>query len=266
MVADPDFVEIMGLEIVEGRNYEWDRASDRGAMIINEAAAREFGMDTIIGVSMSVLGGEQEIIGIYKDVHNESFHQKISPTALMNYSIMLNTVMIKFNGQNRKAAMDHVESVWNEILPDLSFQYNFLEDKYAKLYETETKFGLVIKFSALFSIVIACLGLFGMVSYTSERRKKEIGIRKSNGASAADIMILLNTGIVKWVGFATILAIPIAYFATDKWLQDFAYRTSVNVVVFVLAVFIVLAISLLAVTFVVLKAARTNPAECLRSD
>ncbi len=174
--------------------------------------------------------------------------------------------MIKFNGQNKKAAIDHVESVWNEFLPDLPFQYNFLEDKYDQLYETETKFGLVIKFSALFSILIACLGLFGMVSYTSERKKKEIGIRKSNGASAADIMILLNTGIVKWVGISTLLAIPVAYYATDKWLQDFAYRTSINIGVFVLAVFIVLAISLLAVTFVVIKAARTNPAECLRSE
>ena len=210
--------------------------------------------------------GQQEILGIYKDVHNESFHQKISPTALMNYSRMLNKIMIKVNGQNRKAAIDHVENVWNEIIPDVPFQYNFLEDKYDKLYESETKFGLVIKFSALFSIVIACLGLFGMVSYTSERRKKEIGIRKSNGASAADILILLNTGIVKWVGIASILAIPIAYYATDKWLQNFAYRTSVNMGVFVLAVFIVLAISLLAVTFVVVQAARTNPAECLRSD
>ncbi len=91
MVADPDFVETMGLEMVEGRNYEWDRASDVGGMIINETAARVFGMDTIIGFKMSLFGGQQEILGIYKDVHNESFHQKISPTALMNYSMMLNT-------------------------------------------------------------------------------------------------------------------------------------------------------------------------------
>jgi len=105
-----------------------------------------------------------------------------------------------------------------------------------------------------------------MVSYTSERRKKEIGIRKSNGASAGDIMMLLQIGIVKWLGIATILACPVAYYATDKWLQDFAYRTSINIGAFVLAIFIVSAISLLAVTFVVLKAARTNPAACLRSD
>ena len=267
MMADPDFVETMGLEIVEGRNYQWDRANDVGGVIINETAAKEFGMDSIIGFRMSLFGEKQEkILGIYKDVHNESFRQKISPTVLMNYSRMLNKIMIKVNGQNRKAAIAHVESVWNEIIPDVPFQYNFLEDKYDKLYETETKFGLVIKFSALFSIVIACLGLFGMVSYTSERRKKEIGIRKSNGASAADILILLNTGIVKWVGIASVLAIPVAYYATDKWLQDFAYRTSINIGVYVLAVFIVLAISLLAVTFVVLKAARTNPVECLRSE
>ena len=184
----------------------------------------------------------------------------------MNYSMMLNKIMIKINGQNKKAAIDHVEKVWNEILPDLPFQYNFLDDKYDKLYDRETKFGLVIKFSALFSILLACLGLFGMVSYTSERRKKEIGIRKSSGASAADILILLNIGLVKWLGVATILACPLAYYATDKWLQGFAYRTSINIGVFVLAVFIVFAISMLTVTYVVLKASRTNPAECLRSE
>ena len=148
----------------------------------------------------------------------------------MNYPRMLNTIMIKINGQNRKQPLLMWRVYGMKSYQMLPFQYNFLEEKYDKLYETETKFGLVIKFAALFSIVIACLGLFGMVSYTSERRKKEIGIRKSNGASAADILMLLNTGIVKWVGIASILAIPIAYYATDKWLQDFAYRTPVNMV------------------------------------
>jgi len=266
MEADPDFVETMGLEMVEGRNYNWDRASDIGGMIINETAAREFGMDSIIGYSMSVFGGKQEILGIYKDVHNESFHQKISACALMNYERMLYKILIRINGQNKKAAIDHVEKVWNETIPDLPFQYNFLDDKYDQLYETEAKFGLVIKFAALFSIFIACLGLFGMVSYTSERRKKEIGIRKSTGASAADIMMLLQIGIVKWLGIATILACPLAYYATDKWLQNFAYQTPVNIGVFVIAIIIVFSIALLTVTSVVLKAARTNPAECLRTD
>lgn len=266
MVADPDFVETMGLEMVEGRNYQWDRANDVGGVIINETAAKTFGMDSIIGFKMSLLGGQQMILGIYRDVHNESFHRKISPNALVNYPVMLHKVMIKINGQNKKATIAHVEKIWHEIIPDVPFQYHFLEEKYDKLYESETKFGLVIRFSALFSIFIACLGLFGMVSYASERRKKEIGIRKSNGASAADIFVLLNSGIVKGVGMASILAIPIAYYAIDKWLQNFAYRTSIQVSTFVLAVFIVLAISLLAVSVVVLHAARTNPAACLRSE
>jgi len=266
MIADPDFVETMGLEIVEGRNYKWDRASDIGAMLINETAAKEFEVDSIIGYQMSMLGYPQHIVGIYKDVNNESFHEKISPCVLVNYNVMLHSINIKLNGQNKKAAIDHVEKVWNETIPDVPFQYNFLDDKYDQLYEKETKFGLVIKFSALFSILIACLGLFGMVSYTSERRKKEIGIRKSTGASAADIMRLLQIGIVKWLGIATILACPLAYYATDKWLQNFAYRTSINIGVFVLAISIVSAISILTVTYVVLKAARTNPADCLRSE
>ncbi len=213
-----------------------------------------------------MLGYPQHIVGIYKDVNNESFHKNIGPSALINYTIMLHSINIKLNRHNEKEAIDHVEKVWNEIIPDVPFQYNFLDDKYDQLYETEVKFGLVIKFSALFSILIACLGLFGMVSYTSERRKKEIGIRKSNGASAIDILMLLHTGIVKWLGVATILACPLAYYAIDKWLQNFAYRTPVNFGVFALAIFIVFSIALLTVTFVVLKAARTNPAECLRSD
>jgi len=266
MVADPDFVETMGLEMVEGRNYKWDRASDVGGMIINETAAKAFGIDSIIGFRMSLFSEKQEILGIYKDVHNESFRQEISPCALVNYPMMLHKIMIKINEQNNKAAIDHVEKIWNEIMPDLPFQYNFLEDKYNKLYEREAKFGLVIKFSAFFSILLACLGLFGMVSYTSERRKKEIGIRKSFGASTVNIMMLLNTGIVKWVVIASIIACPVAYYATDKWLQNFAYQTSINIGVFILALFIVFVISILTVTLVGLKAARTNPAQCLRAE
>ncbi|MFC2121771.1 ABC transporter permease [Bacteroidota bacterium] len=266
MVADPDFVETMGLEIVEGRNYKWNMASDKGAVLINETAAKEFGVDSIIGYPMSMFGYQMQIIGIYKDVHNESFHQKITPSALINIPIMLNKVNIKLNGDRKKEAIDHVEKVWEEIIPDVPFQYNFLEDKYDKLYATEVKFGLVIKFSALFSIFIACLGLFGIVSFTSERRKKEIGIRKANGASAINVLMLLNKGIVKWVGIATILACPIAYYATNNWLQNFAYHTPIHIGVFVLAVLIVLSITLLTVTFVVLKAAKTNPADCLRYE
>ena len=184
----------------------------------------------------------------------------------MNYPVMLNMIMIRINGQNRKAAIDHVEKVWNITVPDVPFQYNYLEDKYDQLYETETKFGLVIKFAALFSIVIACLGLFGMVSYTSERRKKEIGIRKSSGASAADILILLNTGIVKWVGIASILAIPVAYYATDKWLQNFAYKTEFKWWIFVVAGLITLIIALLTVSRQSWRAASKNPIEALRYE
>ena len=266
MVADPDFVETMGLQIVKGRKYEWDRASDLGAMIINETAEKEFGLDSAIGLKMENFNHHQEVIGIYKDVHNESFHQGITPCVIMNYRMMLHRVIIKINEHKNKETIKHIEKMWQEIVPDVPFQYNFLDAKYNDLYKTEEKFGLVIKFSALFSILIACLGLFGMISFTSERRKKEIGIRKVNGASAINILMLLNKGILIWVGIAIILATPIAYFAADKWLQNFAYRTSISLEVFIFAVFLVLIIALLSVTFVVLKAAKTNPVDCLRYE
>ena len=266
MVADPDFVKTMGLQIVKGREYEWDRASDEGAMLINETAAREFGADSVIGIKMEMFNHHQEVIGIYKDVYNESFHQEITPCVIMNYRMMLHKVIIKINGYNKKETIKHIEKVWQEIIPDVPFKYNFLDDKYDELYKTEEQFGMVIKFSALFSIFIACLGLFGMISFTSESRKKEIGIRKANGASAANILMLLNKGILRWVGIATILASPIAYYATDKWLQNFAYRTSISLGVFVFAVFIVLSIALLSVSIVVFKAIKTNPVDCLRYE
>jgi putative ABC transport system permease protein len=266
MIADPDFVETMGLEIVKGRNYNWDRTSDWGAMIINEAAAKEFGSDSVIGLKMEQFGHHQEVIGIYKDVHNESFHQGITPCALMNYGMMLHRVIIKTNGHNRSETIKHIEKEWQKIVDDVPFKYDFLDDKYNELYKTEEKFGMVIKLSALFSILIACLGLFGLISFTSESRKKEIGIRKANGASAVNILMLLNKGIVKWVMIATLLASPIAYYATDKWLQSFAYHTPVSLWIYVLAIFIVISIALLSVSLVVLKAAKTNPADCLRYE
>ena len=266
MIADPDFVKTMRLQIIKGRNYEWDRASDLGATIINETAAKEFGLDSVIGLKMEHLGHHQEIIGIYRDVHNESFHQKITPCVLMNYKVMLHKVIVKTTGYNRMETIKHIEKEWLSIVPHVPFKYDFLDDKYNKLYKTEEEFGLVIKFSAMFSIFIACLGLFGMISFTSERRKKEIGIRKANGASAVNILMLLNKGIVKWVFIATILASPIAYYATDKWLQDFAYRTEASLWVYVLAIFIVLSIALISVSLVVFKAAKTNPADCLRYE
>jgi len=266
MIADPDFVKTMGLQIIKGRNYEWDRASDLGATIINETAAKEFGLDSVIGLKMEHLGHHQEIIGIYRDVHNESFHQKITPCVLMNYKVMLHKVIVKTTGYNRMETIKYIEKEWLNIVPDVPFKYDFLDDKYNKLYKTEEEFGLVIKFSAMFSIFIACLGLFGMISFTSERRKKEIGIRKANGASAVNILMLLNKGIVKWVAISTLLASPIAYYATNQWLQDFAYRTEASLWVYVLAIFIVLSIALISVSIVVFRAASQNPTECLRYE
>lgn len=266
MVADPDFVETMGLEISQGRNYQWNRTNDVGGLIINETAAKEFGLDSIIGHRITTMFGSQEILGIYRDIHNESFHEDISPSALMNLPYMLHKVIIKIDPNNRKTAINQIEMIWNEFVPDIPFTYGFLEEKYHRLYDAETRFGKVIGYAALLSVLLACLGLFGLVSYNTETRVKEIGIRKANGATATDILILFDRAIVRWVGIACVLAIPLSYFAINKWLQNFAYRTPISIGMTALAIFIVLAISLFAVFIVVLKAAKTSPAECLRTE
>lgn len=125
MIADPDFVKTMGLQIIKGRNYEWNKASDLGATIINETAAKEFGQDSVIGLKMEHLGHHQEIIGIYKDVHNESFHQKITPCVLMNYKVMLHKVIVKTTGYNRMETIKYIEKEWLKIVPDVPFKYDF---------------------------------------------------------------------------------------------------------------------------------------------
>ena len=272
MVADPDFVETMGLQIVSGRKYEWDRASDLGAMIINEAAAKEFGLDSAIGLKMEMFNHHQEVVGIFKDVYNESFHQEIKPCVLMNYGMMLHKVIIKTNGQNKKETIKHIEKEWQKIVTDVPFKYDFLDDKYNELYKTEEKFGMVIKFSALFSILIACLGLFGMISFTSERRKKEIGIRKAMGATPRIIIstILLEsifiTAIFGFIGM--ILGIITLNSIEGKILEDdyFITNPGINSGTAIFVTILLIICGTLAAYIPAKKAARIKPIVALRDE
>ena len=173
---------------------------------------------------------------------------------------------IKLAPGNMKERINSVKSVWKNIHPSSSFEYEFLDEKIDNLYRQEQRMMVLFQFFGLLAIVIACLGLFGLVSFLSQQRTKEVGVRKVNGANTFTVVLLLIKDFTKWVAIAFIIACPIAYFAMNKWLQNFAYRTNLSWLVFVLAGAIAYVVALLTVSFQSWRAATRNPVEALRYE
>ena len=220
MAVDPDFIKTIGLKIIEGRDFSWDLETDkRKTVILNETAVKYFGLDPAIGFELEIYNTKALVIGVVKDYHNESFQKKISPLVLWyvpgwNYSLS-----IRISSNNISETIQYIKKQWNELSPDIPFEFQFLDEKYDALYKDEDKFNLLIGYFSIIAILIACLGLFGLVSFSTERRNKEIGIRKINGARISEILVMLNRDFIIRVLIAFIIAVPIAWYAMHKWLQ-----------------------------------------------
>jgi putative ABC transport system permease protein len=266
MTVDQDFVQTMGLRIIEGRDFSWDISTDEyGAMIINETAVKEFELTQPIGTELEMFGHKVFIIGVMKDFHASSFHQKIPPSALW-VAPWGGTINIRIDGKNKNKSIEYIKNIWDEFSPDIPFEYHFLDDKYDSLYKSEEKFNLLIAYFSILAIFIACLGLFGLVSFSIEQRIKEIGIRKVNGAKAFEIVVLLNKSFIEWVIVAFLIACPIALYAMKGWLQNYAYKTEINPWIFVSAGIITLIIVFCTVSLQSWRAANFNPAKALKNE
>ena len=266
MTVDQDFVQTMGLKIIEGRDFSWDISTDQyGAMIINETAVKEFELTQPIGTELEMFGHKVFIIGVMKDFHASSFHQKIPPSALW-VAPWNGTINFRIDGKNMDKSIEYIKKTWEEFSPDIPFEYHFLDDTYDSLYKSEERFNLLIAYFSILAIFIACLGLFGLVSFSIEKRIKEIGIRKVNGARAIEIVVLLNKSFIIPVLVAFIIACPVALYAMKKWLQNFSYRTDINIWIFLLAGLIALVIVICTVSMQSWKAATRNPVDALRND
>jgi putative ABC transport system permease protein len=266
MTVDQDFVQTMGLKIIEGRDFSWDISTDQyGAMIINETAVKEFELTQPIGTELEMFGYKVFIIGVMKDFHASSFHQKIPPSALWVAS-WGGTINFRIAGKNKDKSIEYIKKTWDEFSPDIPFEYHFLDDQYDSLYKSEERFNLLIGYFSILAIFIACLGLFGLVSFSIEQRMKEIGIRKVNGANAMEIVILLNKNFIFWVIVAFIVACPVALYAMNKWLQNYSYRTEISSWIFILAGIIALIIVFCTVSLQSWKTATKNPVESLRHE
>ena len=269
---DSDFIPTIGLEIVAGRNFLSDSAADRGqSILINQTAARQFGWDDPIGKSIRELdtwNTTKTVVGVVRDFHVESLHNKISPLLIESEPDRNRFMLIKMRPEMLTESLKFLGEKWNEIDPAGTLDYWFLDESesFTWQYRSEQRLSKIFSYFALLAIFIACMGLYGLTSFTTEQRRKEIGIRKAMGANISSIILLLLKKFAKWILLANIIAWPIAYYGMKQWLQNFAYRVEVGFSALILAGFLVLAIALITVSYQALKAARVNPVDALRYE
>jgi putative ABC transport system permease protein len=268
--ADASFFGLMGLELTKGRLYSNELPSDKGKIVVNETFLRDYTILDPIGgkLIVSMDGSGSEIVGVIKDSHFKSISQPITPLAIINGSysnyclVTINTT--SFNSIHN--AVKHLKAALAELSPEFPVEMSFIDQAVANMYKSELQFRRTFTLYAVCAIVICCLGLFAMSLFACQRRIKEIGIRKVNGAEVIEILSMLNKDFIKWVAIAFVIASPVGWFFMHKWLQNFAYKTSLSWWVFALGGIIAFGIALLTVSLQSWRAATRNPVEALRYE
>jgi putative ABC transport system permease protein len=265
---DPDFFPIMGIKMLEGRNFSRDLETDRrNKFILNEEAVKWFGLTSPVGTEvLKSMNGRGQIIGVVENFHFNSLHKKIEPMMFYWDERVAGVVTLKISSGNIGETLDFVKSTWEDFSPAFPFEYHFLDEVYDRQYKSDERLIQIFGYFSILAILIASLGLFGLTAFTAHQKTKEIGIRKVLGASVSSVALLLSKELLKWVVVANIIAWPAAYLLMNEWQQNFAYRTSLSLWVFVLASAIGLFVALLAVSSQTLKAAYKNPVDTLRYE
>ena len=267
MLADPEYLEMMGIELVAGRNFSRNYATDeKQTYILNEEALRFFGWhgpyDEIIGREFR----EGRIIGIVRDHHFNSLQQPIAPLVYAWHESWTWAMMVKISGSDIAKSLGNIQQEFSSYAGEQPFEYTFLDESFDRMYHKEEQFGKVFSSFSLLAVFIACLGLFGMASYSTLQRKREIGIRKVFGATEHNVMGLLIRTFVNWVLLANLVAWPLAWYAAEGWLSSFPYRIDQSIGVYLVAAFIALIIAVVTVSVQALRAARANPVDSLKYE
>lgn len=268
--TDANYLESYDIPLVAGRDFQAERSTDSGeAFVINETAVQELGFSTpeeALGQRLSVWFWQGAIIGVVKDFHFRSLHRKIGPLVCFTPKFNPEYFTVRLNTQNMPQTLDFLKNKWASFFPENPFEYYFLDEAFDGFYQSEEKLGTLLPVFTELAIFIACLGLFGLAYFTTQRRTKEIGVRKVLGASVANISIMLSKEYTKWVVFANLIAWPVAWYVVQRWLQNFAYRIEISWWIFVFAGGLVLLIALLTVGWQVIRVANANPVETLRYE
>jgi len=270
VMTDPEFFKTYGIEMAAGRDFSKSIPTDDSlAFIINETAANMYGWKNIgdgLDKDFSYGGTKGKLIGVVKDFHFESLHQPIIPLVFFQRKQSYNDLSVKIAGNQVTQGIEHIEKVWKEFLPKRPFSYQFVSDDYRRLYEEEQKQSQLFTMFSGLAIFIACLGLFGLATFNTLQRVKEIGIRKVLGASVPSILGLLSKEIVILILVANLIAWPLAWYFMDQWLDSFAYHIDMNLGIYMLSAVAAVVLALVTVSSQTIKAALTNPSSTLRYE
>jgi putative ABC transport system permease protein len=268
--TDYDFIDLYGLKLVQGRNFSRDFPSDaKGAFLINESAAKAIGWEDPVGREFNRWGNSKaagKIVGVMKDFHMHSVHLPIMPLYIYLDPTRGNNVSVKIRGENIPATLAFLKKTWERFAPEYPFEYSFFDEVFDRAYRVERRLGTVFSAFAGLAVLIACLGLIGLASFTAEQKTKEVGIRKILGASSAGIMALFSKEFIKWVVLANLVAWPVGYYAMRTWLKNFAYRIDLTVPMFLGSALAALAIAAAVISVQTYRAASANPADSLRNE
>ncbi|PKV49019.1 putative ABC transport system permease protein [Aquimarina sp. MAR_2010_214] len=271
--ADSNYLDVLDIQFLAGNNFINNPKGNSNTVIINEACMREievFNPNEAINKTINFFGRDWVISGVIENYHHFGLKKEIHPMIILhgnssdNLLVKFDETVASVSGYNK--AITQIEEKWKQILPQRTFGYTFLDKKFEAQYNDDKEFSAAFRIFTLLAIFIAALGLFGLTSYTCVQRKKEIGIRKVNGASIFKILKLLNIDFIKWVGIAFIIAIPIAWYTMNSWLENFAIKTSLSWWIFVLAGIMALGITLITVSWQSFMAANRNPVDVLRDE
>ncbi|MGN6355159.1 MAG: ABC transporter permease [Parafilimonas sp.] len=266
---DENYINTLGMKMAKGRNFTGLSDTLR-SIIVNEKMVQQFGWgDNAIGKRVKFAGDTSgnylEVIGVVKDFNQQSLYNPIAPLILF-YQPVSNSVQLKLNAQNITPVVKLIESTWKKIFPDIVFQYTFLDQDFDSQYAADQKRGKIFTAFSILTIAITCLGLLGLIAFTTQQRQKELSIRKIMGAGIGQIVPLVTRNFIALVGISCLIAFPIAYLFMDKWLKIFPYNTGLSATPFLLSALTVLIITMLTVSFHAVKAATANPVKALRSE
>lgn len=266
IAVDFDMLETLGVDIISGRAFSRDFSADSSGIIFNEAAVAFMGMKEPVGQTVKLWGEERRILGVVKNFHFESLHKNVGPLFFRLEPNQTYLYMAKIAAGEEKETLERLIEFYQKYNPDFAFDFKFLDEQYMNQYVAEKRISVLARYFAGLAVLISCLGLLGLASYSAERRIKEIGIRKALGASASGIVYLLTSDFAKIVFVAIVIALPLSYLAAAAWLENFAFKISLGPVYFIGAGLIALAVAGITVGTQAVKAANVNPSKCLRDE
>jgi predicted permease len=264
--VDYDTLDLLDMKVVQGRKFSREFPADDSTFILNEKAVDVMGLKDPIGKPFSLTFSTGTIVGVVKDFHSMPLNYGIEPVVLLLSPDYYNLVLVKIRPASRRGAISGVESAWKKFAPGFPFEYHFLDERFELYYGPEILAGKLFRYFALIAIFISCLGLLGLSAFMAEQKTKEIGIRKALGASVPRIVLLLTKQFLLWALLANIIAWPVAYFAMRNWLDNYPFRTSLGLPLFLLSAGAALLITMLTVSYQAVRAAKANPVDSLRYE